>query len=103
MAQVVRDGIRAVGARTAYIEPGSPWENGYCESFNARFRDELLNGDLLQPPRGAEPDRTVEEARQHETPTQCFGIPPTGPGNHRPDGPEAGRATNNQTGPLKSS
>ena len=28
----------------AYIEPGSPWENGYCESFKARFRDELKNG-----------------------------------------------------------
>ena len=31
----VRDWIAAVGAKTAYIEPGSPWENGYCESFNA--------------------------------------------------------------------
>ena len=34
-------------AQTAYIEPGSPWENGYCESFNARFRDELLNGEIF--------------------------------------------------------
>ncbi|MDC3309582.1 transposase, partial [bacterium] len=33
-------------SKTAYIEPGSPWENGYCESFNARFRDELLNGEI---------------------------------------------------------
>jgi len=33
-------------AKTAYIEPGSPWENGYCERFNARFRDELLNGEI---------------------------------------------------------
>ena len=39
IAQKVRDWIAAVGAKTAYIEPGSPWENGYCESFNARFRD----------------------------------------------------------------
>jgi transposase InsO family protein len=39
--------IAAVGAKTAYIEPESPWENGYCESFNARFRDELLNGELF--------------------------------------------------------
>ena len=39
--------IGAVGAKTAYIEPGSPWENGYCESFNARFRDELLNGEIF--------------------------------------------------------
>ena len=37
----------AVGARTAYIEPGSPWENGYIESFNARVRDELLSGEIF--------------------------------------------------------
>ena len=38
IAQKVRDWIASVGAKTAYIEPGSPWENGYCESFNARLR-----------------------------------------------------------------
>ena len=42
IAEIVRNWIAAVGAKTAYIEPGSPWENGYCESFNARLRDELL-------------------------------------------------------------
>ena len=47
VAKKVRDWIAAVGAKTAYIEPGSPWENGYCESFNARFRDELLNGEIF--------------------------------------------------------
>ena len=47
IAQAVRDWISAVGAKTAYIEPGSPWENGYCESFNARFRDEMLNGEVF--------------------------------------------------------
>jgi len=47
IAQKVRDWIAAVGAKTAYIMLGSPWENGYCESFNARFRDELLNGELF--------------------------------------------------------
>ena len=47
IALKVRDWIAAVGAKTAYIEPGSPWENGYCESFNARFRNELLNGELF--------------------------------------------------------
>ncbi len=47
IARKVRDWIAAVGAKTAYIEPGSPWENGYCESFNARFRDELLNGEIF--------------------------------------------------------
>ena len=44
----------AVGARAAYFAPGSPWENGYCESFNARFRDELLNGEIFY---------TLKEAR----------------------------------------
>ena len=47
IARKVRDWIAAVGTKTAYIEPGSPWENGCCESFNARFRDELLNGELF--------------------------------------------------------
>lgn len=35
-----------VGAKTPYIEPGSPWENGYCESINGTLRDELLNGEI---------------------------------------------------------
>jgi len=47
VAEAVQRWINAVGAKTAYIEPGSPWENGYCESFNARFRDELLNGEIF--------------------------------------------------------
>jgi putative transposase len=42
IAKAVRQWIAAVGAKTAYIEPGSPWENGYCESFNSKLRDELL-------------------------------------------------------------
>jgi transposase InsO family protein len=47
IAEAVRDWIAAVGAKTAYIAPGSPWENGYVESFNARMRDELLNGEII--------------------------------------------------------
>ena len=35
------------GTTTAYIEPGSPWQNGFAESFNSRFRDEFLNTELL--------------------------------------------------------
>ena len=35
------------GAKTLYIEPGSPWENGYCESFNSNLRDEFLNGEIF--------------------------------------------------------
>jgi transposase InsO family protein len=47
IAQAVREWIAAVGAKTAFIEPGSPWENGYCESFNSKLRDELLNGEIF--------------------------------------------------------
>ena len=47
IAKKVRAWIGAVGVKTAFISPGSPWENGYCESFNARFRDELLNGEVF--------------------------------------------------------
>jgi putative transposase len=43
----VREWIAAVGAKTAYIEPGSPWENGYYESFNSKLRDEPLNGEIF--------------------------------------------------------
>jgi len=47
IAKKVRAWIGAVGAKTAFIAPGSPWANGYCESFNARFRNELLNGEVF--------------------------------------------------------
>jgi len=47
IARAVREWIAAVGAKTAYIMPGSPWENGYCESFNSKLRDELLNGEIF--------------------------------------------------------
>ena len=46
-AKKIRDWLRANGVITTYIEPGSPWENGYIESFNARMRDEFLNGELF--------------------------------------------------------
>jgi len=47
IASAVQEWIAAVGAKTAYIAPGSPWENGFVESFNARLRDELLNGEIF--------------------------------------------------------
>ena len=54
IAEAVRQWIKAVGAETVYIEPGSPWENGYCESFNARFRDGPLNGGIFYTLRDAQ-------------------------------------------------
>ena len=46
-AKKLKEWLSDVGVITTYIEPGSPWENGYCESFNARMRDEFLNGELF--------------------------------------------------------
>ncbi len=43
----VKGWISGIGAKTAYIEPGSPWENGYVESFNGKLRDELLNMEVF--------------------------------------------------------
>jgi transposase InsO family protein len=54
VAKAVQGWIAAVGAKTAYIAPGSPWENGYVESFNARLRDELLDGEIFYSLREAE-------------------------------------------------
>lgn len=47
VAEALREWIAAVGAKTAYIEPGSPWENGYCERFNGKLRNELLNSEIF--------------------------------------------------------
>ena len=47
IAKSVRDWLGRVGVGTLYIEPGSPWENGYGESFNGKLRDELLNRELF--------------------------------------------------------
>lgn len=47
IAEAVRRWITAVGVQSAYIEPGSRLENGYVESFNARLRDEILNGEIF--------------------------------------------------------
>ncbi len=54
VSEILRQWLRELGIQTAYIEPGSPWENGYIESFNGRFRDELLNGEIFD---------TIVEAR----------------------------------------
>jgi len=42
------------GAKTAFTAPGSPWKNGYCESFNSRFRDVLRNGEVFYTLREAQ-------------------------------------------------
>ena len=47
VAKELRKWLGGIGVKTAYIEPGSPWENGYCESFNGTFRDNLLDGEVF--------------------------------------------------------
>ena len=63
VAKAVQEWITAVGAKTAYIAPGSPWENGYVESFNARLRDELLDGEIFYTLREAQ--IVIESWRRH--------------------------------------
>ncbi len=68
--RAVREWIAAVGARTGYIMPGSPWENGYCESFNSKLRHELLNGEIFYTLEEARIE--IEGWRQHYNPvSQC--------------------------------
>lgn len=62
-AKVVRSWLANVGAKTLYIEPGSPWENGYCESFNGKLRDELLNGEIFYSLKEAK--IVIEQWRKH--------------------------------------
>jgi transposase InsO family protein len=46
-AETIQGWLKRLGVKTLYIEPGSPWENGYIESFNGKLRDELLNGEVF--------------------------------------------------------
>jgi len=47
IAKCLRTWLGRLGTQTLYITPGSPWENGYCESYNGKLRDELLNEELF--------------------------------------------------------
>ena len=46
-ARMIRNWLKRIGVKTLYIEPGSPWENGYIESFNGKLRDELLDREVF--------------------------------------------------------
>jgi putative transposase len=81
VAKAVQGWIAAVGAKTAYIAPGSPWENGSVESFNARLRDELLDGEIFYSLREAEV--VIESWRRHYNTTR-----PHGALGYRPPAPE---------------
>jgi transposase InsO family protein len=74
VAIALRAWIPIVGAKTAYIDPGSPWENGYCESFNGKLRDELLNGEIFYTFKEAQIMIKNAEPPQHDTSTLIAGI-----------------------------
>ena len=87
VAQAVRDWIKSVGSQTAYIEPGSPWENGYCERFNGRFCDELLNGKVFYSLKEAQ--IIIEQWRKHyntKRPHSALGVQATSTESHHVDG-----------------
>ncbi len=81
VAKAVQEWIGAVGAKTAYIAPGSPWENGFIESFNARLRDELLDGEIFYTP--AEAKIVIESWRRHFNTVR-----PHGSLSYKPPAPE---------------
>ncbi len=54
IAEIVQEWLARSGTQTVYIEPGSPWENGYCESFNGKLRDECLNEEVFYNQRYAQ-------------------------------------------------
>jgi putative transposase len=80
-AKVVHNWLTQVGAQTLYIEPGSPWENGYCESFNGKLRDELLNSEIFYSLKEAQ--IVIEQWRRHYNT-----IRPHSALNYRPPAPQ---------------
>ena len=78
----VRDWLGRIGVKTLYIEPGSPWENGYCESLNSKLRDELLNGEIFTTLREAQV--LIENWRRHYN-----AVRPHSSLGYRPPAPEA--------------
>jgi len=93
IAKALREWIAAVGAKTAYIMPGSPWKNGYCESFNSKLRDELLNGEIFYTLKEAK--NIIERWRRHYNT-----IRPHSSLGYKPPAPEAVQWPAAQPGPA---
>jgi len=80
VADILREWLFNLDVRTAFIEPGSPWENGYIESFNGKLRDELLNGEIFDTM--AEARVVTERWRKYyntERPHSSLGYRPPAP------------------------
>ena len=79
-AKATREWIESLGVKTAYIEPASPWENGYNESFNGKLRDELLNTEIFYTLKEAQV--LIEQWRRHYNevrPHSALGYKPPAP------------------------
>ena len=79
-AKAVREWLGRLGVKTLFIEPGSPWENGYNESFNGKLRDELLNGEIFYTVQEAQ--IIIEQWRRYyntERPHSSLGYRPPAP------------------------
>ena len=86
IAKNLRRWLARLGTKAIYITPGSPWENGYCESFNGKLRDELLNGEIFYTLREAQV--LIEQWRgQYNTirPHSSLGYRPPAPETHYPE------------------
>lgn len=86
VAIAVREWLARLNVKTLYIEPGSPWENGYNESFNGKLRDELLNGEIFYSLKEAK--ILIERWRKHYNhvrPHSSLGYKPPAPLTLRPD------------------
>ena len=77
VAKVLRQWLTRLGSKSLYIEPGSPWENGYCESFNGKLRDELLNGEIVYSLKEAQ--AVIEKGIQPGRPHSPLGYRPPAP------------------------
>lgn len=85
VAAALRAWFEQVGVGTLFIEPGSPWENGYNESFNGKLRDELLNGEIFYSL--TEAQTLIEDWRQHYNtirPHSALGYRPPAPETRSP-------------------
>jgi len=80
VAKALRQWLAGLGTRPLYIEPGSPWENGYCESFNGKLRDECLNLEIFYSLKEAR--IVIEQWRRHYNtvrPHSALGYRPPAP------------------------
>ena len=88
-ANAVRAWLGRVGVKTLFIEPGSPWENGYTESFNSKLRDEILNMEIFYTLKEAKV--LIERWRHHYNtvrPHNSLGYRPPAPETVIPERPD---------------